>query len=949
MTKTALSPADPPAAQLEAGAKLLIGGTPFGTWPALGEAIAAAVSAAGAVQHRDGAVPARTWQIETPAEPLDARRAPAGVGQRWLVFVESPASALARALAAELQLLEPGSLLPDDAQARALRTWREGAARWLRHTHSRRRQCLLIDTAEAQSNPAGLASVLAGWLDLKLDALSLPAPAPDDALLGMLAGAAVAADRRASDLHEELLASCQPLPDPPATAPVTTPDATATLVRLLQLSRLESTQSLLDAERQQLLQDLHKAHLALERATSSAVSGEESARQVQAAAQARQAALEAESAAHAETQARLQSALEAAAGLKSQLDRLDAELESSRRRESRTADVLRVSESHLRQARQEHALLQAQHADAVASLQAAQDQLQSAAQASLHQQASLAEAELRIDALRAEEQQARSQAGALERSLALSRQEQQALQAALASTAAELATASSLAEERARENESLTAALHRQSGQSASLLAHARTESGGLMLQLARLQERHQALGVERRLAQESAEALRGQLAAREQRLGQVEEAWARDLAHLRELQPRLAAAEQDLSAQREQGRSLQQELEQRKLEAVTRAADHGRDLERQESLWRGQLARMSEGLRASLASALKGQEQLALQLYAAQQAGPGLRSTPAGWSESARATPCVQAEGLYIVHFHDEAPHRELLVQLENVRLRGASLPQLAVKLVEHEGRPGLAMLGSPGAPTQALAQWQPTLVEDGRELMLLVPADRAGRERLQRLGSSDWRTVLELVDRLRRLAETPEPPLARHWPVIAARLQAQMLGLRSRLRYDGLDVRPLDDGPGGFEFRLHEPLWGQRPWPALHARWRPASPRAELMLVLPGSSSPEAPLGNWPVAGDGTLESSFVLHLGTGFPARDRMRWWSRLSDQDRELILAILDTLPAVIDRAGANLPAGWTASKLLRQAQALRRQARRSILAGRLGLGLVRALRRGSPTT
>lgn len=976
MTDSPTTRSDQPATRPAAVTRLQIGGTPFGAWPVVGEAIAAAIRTAGRAtgqpESSDGAAQVRQWQVDTPVEPVEQRRAPAVGGLRWLIFVESPATAVARALAAELQALGPGARLPASAQERAARAWREGAARWVRHTHSRRQHCLLVDTREALANPSGLATVLAGWLDLKLDALAVPAPAPHDPLLEMLAGAAMAADRRAADLHDELLASCQPLPDQPSQPDAATPDASASLARFLQLSLLESAQPLVSTERQQLLEDLHRAHLALERATAEAASGNESAKQAQAALKAQGDALNAEAAAHADARARLEAALDAGTKLQHELQQHQAELESTRRRESRTVDALRVSETHVRAARQESLALREAHAGATASLQSARDELRASTEAAARQQAALAEALASLAELQTREQQARARAEEMERGLTALTQDQRALQEAhtlalanLSATQAaaaqwqaeqaqtsrslnaaeqQLSAAQAKSTEQARELELLTAALSRQAGQAASLLTHARAESSGLMLQLARLEERHLALATEERMAREQVSALRIQLSAAEEAKGHTEAAWARDRTQLRELQQQFVAVEQALAHHQHRSHELERELEELKLQA----AAHGRDLEQVETEWRGQLARLSGGLRASLASALKGQEELALRLYEVQHAESALSGAPRQVAGTTGALPGVLAEGQQIVRVHDEAPHRELLVQLENVRVRGLSMPRLALKLVEHEGRPGMVLLADPGCPVQGLAQWQPTGTEDGRELMLLVPGDREGRDRLQRLGSTDWRTVLALAERLRAVAEAPGVPIDRHWPVIAARLQSQLLGQRPRLRYDGLDVQASSDESGGLEFRLQEPWFGDRPWPPVCVRWRPVARQDQLDLFLPGTACQTAPLGSWPVASDGTLETTFPLPVGAGSAARARLGWWSRLPDQDRELVLALLDTLPAAIERAEGRLPAGLTAPALRQQAQALQRQARRSILAGRIGLGAYRALRRSRTT-
>jgi hypothetical protein len=301
-----------------------------------------------------------------------------------------------------------------------------------------------------------------------------------------------------------------------------------------------------------------------------------------------------------------------------------------------------------------------------------------------------------------------------------------------------------------------------------------------------------------------------------------------------------------------------------------------------------------------------------------------------------------VRAKGSRLCAVRDQAPHRELQIDFDQVVIGTQTWPQLTLRLVEHEGRPGLVVFASLNEPN-ALAQWRPNGSEDGRELLLLVPQDASGSLQLAHMGASDWQIVQAMARLLQGAVAEHGASLAAHWTVVAARLQVQLQAMPPRLRYDGIEVAA-DPGTQGVQVRLSGVLHGDRALAPISLRVT-AGGAGSLSWLLDGGTT-EPPLAAWPTQGDGTLAETLSVPTGAGTSWRQRMRWWTTLDETDRDLLLGLLDTLPAALSHADAEaLPPGQRAARMTETARRLRGVARRATVAGRVGLALRRMFRGG----
>ena len=308
-------------------------------------------------------------------------------------------------------------------------------------------------------------------------------------------------------------------------------------------------------------------------------------------------------------------------------------------------------------------------------------------------------------------------------------------------------------------------------------------------------------------------------------------------------------------------------------------------------------------------------QEELEQYFLEQQKRAPTGAVTPEGGAVRAARTDVGVAR--------EEAPHRELSLTLQSVSFAGRELDRLALRLVEHHGRPGLLLLDG-GSPVKPLLAWQPTGQEGQRDFMLLVPEDDASRELILRLGTSDWQMVQALAAHLaRHLAKVASLPSPR-WAVLAQRLVQALAALPARLRYDQLGATADGGHPAAALLRLSRPSFADRQAEGLELRWhgRPGG-GTQLELLRPEGQTEMPLLKAWPADDNGRWAGHWAPPLG-GDPAQAAA--WLRLPREDRQFLLALLEALPAgaqCATEAGVAAAAGLAspqqaASQLLRQA-------------------------------
>lgn len=254
--------------------------------------------------------------------------------------------------------------------------------------------------------------------------------------------------------------------------------------------------------------------------------------------------------------------------------------------------------------------------------------------------------------------------------------------------------------------------------------------------------------------------------------------------------------------------------------------------------------------------------------------------------------------------------------------------LPRLRMELHLVGGDPELHLFGT-GADREVLSAWQCDGTSAGRPFMRLRPSGEEGRRRLQLLGAADWQAVVALTALLQKEVERlrDEAPFA--WRLSAARLGRQMAAIPARFRYDALDVTAGGPASDVLHLCFRGASFGRLALQDVRLRWG-----AACLDWLLNAGATELPLTAWPVDAAGVPAPSWTVPVGRGLGARAHAPAWLALLDEDRDLVLAVLDALPAsavvssdeLAGRHGGREAMSASASTLLRQAHASLRLGR-----------------------
>jgi hypothetical protein len=929
----------------EAPGPCIVIGTPHAAWASLAVPVRARLAAAG----RAAAAPADDAGAADPASALS--REP---GARALVFVDSPARALAHCLAhAAPPAARAGAMglgAEVDDVAGALAAWREGARRLLQLVYREPERCLFVDAAEAAADRAAFWRTLAGWdAAFATDAPEAAPPPATDPVLDALAAGAAAADLGAQRLYEELQAACVTLGDAAGSDALIAP-ALSVMPALAGGPAIAApaTEAALQSYRRLLARAADRDALA------------ERERTAQAGLARMQARLdEATTAAGAAARAAAEAAEQAAAAHASQLALLEAQLAQAEA--ARDAAEQAAARAATEAEREQHALREQLR-------QAGQAQLQSVADL----EAARKDGELLLAQLHAVQEEletyflekqegetrlAEASAGSAEQRRRLQETEVKlekvtAERDDLAKRVSALAPALAKAEAGRREAEGLLAAA-REAASHAAVASD--QERAALRLRLRHLEQSNEEMQQEQGLAAQREQGLRTEL----------DEARAdheRDAAQLQLLRQecdlllsQLHTVQQQLETQFLQSR----EQANRASEAAEQFAQSEQRLATERATAEHARAALQQQLAQALAGAERNQERSAA--HERQRAAELARVQEAlhrhkDLARREARPPALEAGEFVPSAQRTEPPYRELTFTLRDLRLFDHAIDALDARLVEHHGHPGLVLLDGP-APGAGLGAWAESGQDRGRPYMLLVPSDAPARRALALLGTHDWLLVRGIVAAAEEALAGAADSGTTLWRQVARRLLAELDDLPPRLRYDRLEVEPEGDVQGAslvYRVRFGHLLHGTRYRDALSLRWRPGVPQAgeaPISLLGPADAGEAPALAGWPPGESGGWATEWPLPLGAGLDAAERRSRWRALPASDQALVLALLDALPAAADLLAAEgrLPAGadrdawitalrrWQAEAaqidapshaLLRVARRLRRRALRA---------------------
>ena len=260
-----------------------------------------------------------------------------------------------------------------------------------------------------------------------------------------------------------------------------------------------------------------------------------------------------------------------------------------------------------------------------------------------------------------------------------------------------------------------------------------------------------------------------------------------------------------------------------------------------------------------------------------------------------------LRVDGLRLGHCHDTPPHRHLDFTLENAVLGARELGTVRLRLVEHNGRPGLLVFqGNQQEPP--LLHWQANGEENETPFMLVVPQDDAGREVLVAATTSDLLLLKEaaglLSVELQVSSERGNAKSKNDWARVAKRFVELIKDVPARLHYDDI-VATLEDKMLKFNLRR---IWtaGHGFAPSLEIAW------AEFRLELTLPADAPAPLTNWPLDEACQANPSLQIDLNPRGGWNSQREFWQKLTSNDRELLLQLIAELPNLIHHLATQNP-------------------------------------------
>jgi hypothetical protein len=217
--------------------------------------------------------------------------------------------------------------------------------------------------------------------------------------------------------------------------------------------------------------------------------------------------------------------------------------------------------------------------------------------------------------------------------------------------------------------------------------------------------------------------------------------------------------------------------------------------------------------------------------------------------------------------------------------------VPRLRAELHLIGGDPEFRLFGT-SSDLEILGAWNCDGTSGGRPYMRFRTADAEGRRRLEMLGSGDWQLMVAVVSLLHLEVDRLGGAAPQTWRVAAARLRRQVGSIPARFRYDSLRVSAAETSPDAVDLCFQGAGFGALPLQRVQLRWSGNSLDWRL-----NSGEAELPLTVWPIDDAGVPGPSWAVPVGRDLGRRAHAETWQAMPHEDRELVLAVLDALPAV----------------------------------------------------
>ena len=308
------------------------------------------------------------------------------------------------------------------------------------------------------------------------------------------------------------------------------------------------------------------------------------------------------------------------------------------------------------------------------------------------------------------------------------------------------------------------------------------------------------------------------------------------------------------------------------------------------------------------------------LQHQAAQQQ---LQHAEIRWQRMLQRTPdYCDYEALEVLPVQNE--NNSSIWQLKNLTIAGRQLPQLTFKLIPEQGIAGFVFTKQADNKSPFI-RW-PANVKTEKELtLILVGKEELIHQRIEsllELSVSDWDFIKALCC---FIEDSLKQPQAINLP-LELDLAALSVGLNTLknlfekfpalLRYDQLSIKREQINPDYEHLWLHitQLAYGNKRWPEFEFRLSCANVRPNHFGSHPKLEFPE-------ISSQNVLESWFIeayddfgakLELRFAMPAAMDIEVWHRLSDADKNFLVALIARLPNMLgdlQDAGVKIKRPW----------------------------------------
>jgi len=257
---------------------------------------------------------------------------------------------------------------------------------------------------------------------------------------------------------------------------------------------------------------------------------------------------------------------------------------------------------------------------------------------------------------------------------------------------------------------------------------------------------------------------------------------------------------------------------------------------------------------------------------------------------------PTLQVKSLEIGLREDKAPHRHINFVLRDTTQFQRSFEKLNLRLVEHNANPGIVVFGTDQNGPQPLLHWQEHAKEDGNGYMILVPADKIGKDFFVAATTSDLLLLREatalLAAELKSNNASNKIPI--HWERVALRFMEALNDIPERLHYDTLVARSCGKSNAEeYAFQVTNAWIHGRLIHLLVFVWHPLTGEIKISC-----SQGAPPLASWPLHSDMSPVGEIALKFMENPKKSESFALWNKFTMVDRFLIEQIVTELPNFI---------------------------------------------------